>query len=146
MCDYSLHVITSRPAKVGDKLISTRFPLTHLCEGQRHTAAIASALACHGGRRTKAPFACRIGAWPPHGRPAIFSLEERSHYACVPAVSSPGPWEQRHANLSIAAENRHHPLDTSERSLGRSHHCRERQEQGSLKPGEIVRVYPDRRR
>ena len=26
MCDYSLHVITSRPAKVGDKLISTRFP------------------------------------------------------------------------------------------------------------------------
>src|SRR6476659_10208107 len=34
MCDYSLHVITSRPAKVGDKLISTRFPLTHLCEGQ----------------------------------------------------------------------------------------------------------------
>jgi len=37
MCDYSLHVITSRPAKVGDKLISTRFPLTHLCEGQRAT-------------------------------------------------------------------------------------------------------------
>ena len=28
MCDYSLHVITSRPAKVGDKLISTRFPQT----------------------------------------------------------------------------------------------------------------------
>ena len=27
MCDYSLHV-TSRPAKVGDKLISTRFPQT----------------------------------------------------------------------------------------------------------------------
>jgi hypothetical protein len=28
MCDYSLHVIASRPAKVGDKLISTRFPQT----------------------------------------------------------------------------------------------------------------------
>jgi hypothetical protein len=26
MCDYSLHLIASRPAKVGDKLISTSFP------------------------------------------------------------------------------------------------------------------------
>jgi hypothetical protein len=26
MCDYSLHDVASRPAKVGDKLISTRFP------------------------------------------------------------------------------------------------------------------------
>ena len=25
MCDYSLHLLTSRPAKVGDKLISTKF-------------------------------------------------------------------------------------------------------------------------
>ena len=25
MCDYSLHYVTSRPAKVGDKLVSTRF-------------------------------------------------------------------------------------------------------------------------
>lgn len=25
MCDYSLHLVASRPAKVGDKLISTRF-------------------------------------------------------------------------------------------------------------------------
>ena len=25
MCDYSLHLLTSRPAKVGDKLISTSF-------------------------------------------------------------------------------------------------------------------------
>ena len=25
MCDYSLHLVTSRPAKVGDKLISTSF-------------------------------------------------------------------------------------------------------------------------
>ena len=25
MCDYSLHVVASRPAKVGDKLVSTRF-------------------------------------------------------------------------------------------------------------------------
>jgi hypothetical protein len=25
MCDYSLHLIASRPAKVGDKLVSTRF-------------------------------------------------------------------------------------------------------------------------
>ena len=26
MCDYSLHLVTSRPAKVGDKLVSTKFP------------------------------------------------------------------------------------------------------------------------
>ncbi len=26
MCDYSLHAIESRPARVGDKLVSTRFP------------------------------------------------------------------------------------------------------------------------
>ena len=25
MCDYSLHLLTSRPAKVGDKLMSTKF-------------------------------------------------------------------------------------------------------------------------
>jgi hypothetical protein len=28
MCDYSLHLITSRPARVGDKLVTTRFPHT----------------------------------------------------------------------------------------------------------------------
>jgi hypothetical protein len=28
MCDYSLHLVESRPAKVGDKLVSTRFPET----------------------------------------------------------------------------------------------------------------------
>ena len=28
MCDYSLHLVASRPAKVGDKLVSTRFPET----------------------------------------------------------------------------------------------------------------------
>jgi hypothetical protein len=26
MCDYSLHNVASRPAKVGDKLVSTQFP------------------------------------------------------------------------------------------------------------------------
>lgn len=26
MCDYSLHSVATRPAKVGDKLVSTRFP------------------------------------------------------------------------------------------------------------------------
>lgn len=26
MCDYSLHLVASRPARVGDKLISSRFP------------------------------------------------------------------------------------------------------------------------
>jgi hypothetical protein len=26
MCDYSLHLVASRPAKVGDKLVTTRFP------------------------------------------------------------------------------------------------------------------------
>ena len=25
MCDYSLHLVTSRPAKIGDKLVSTNF-------------------------------------------------------------------------------------------------------------------------
>jgi hypothetical protein len=38
MCDYSLHLVASRPAQVGDKLISTRFSnaLTHgfAAEGQ----------------------------------------------------------------------------------------------------------------
>jgi hypothetical protein len=31
MCDYSLHNVETRPAKVGDKLVSTRFPnsMTH---------------------------------------------------------------------------------------------------------------------
>ena len=28
MCDYSLHVVSTRPAKVGDRLISARFPGT----------------------------------------------------------------------------------------------------------------------
>jgi len=28
MCDYSLHLVASRPAKVGDKLITTKFPQT----------------------------------------------------------------------------------------------------------------------
>ena len=28
MCDYSLHLVASRPAKVGDKLVSTSFPQT----------------------------------------------------------------------------------------------------------------------
>ena len=28
MCDYSLHLVASRPARVGDKLISTSFPNT----------------------------------------------------------------------------------------------------------------------
>jgi hypothetical protein len=28
MCDYSLHAVASRPAKVGDKLVSAKFSLT----------------------------------------------------------------------------------------------------------------------
>ena len=28
MCDYSLHLVASRPARVGDKLVSTSFPST----------------------------------------------------------------------------------------------------------------------
>lgn len=28
MCDYSLHVVASRPAEVGDRLVTTRFPNT----------------------------------------------------------------------------------------------------------------------
>ena len=42
MCDYSLHLVASRPARVGDKLISTSFPHT-ITRGfasidDRHTA------------------------------------------------------------------------------------------------------------
>ena len=43
MCDYSLHLVKSRPAKVGDKLVSTKFPngrillVNRLCEGQYAT-------------------------------------------------------------------------------------------------------------
>ena len=29
MCDYSLDLVASRPAKVGDKLVSTSFPHTY---------------------------------------------------------------------------------------------------------------------
>jgi len=25
MCDYSLHLVASRPAKIGDKLVTTKF-------------------------------------------------------------------------------------------------------------------------
>lgn len=28
MCDYSLHAVASRPAKVGERLVSTKFPMT----------------------------------------------------------------------------------------------------------------------
>jgi hypothetical protein len=28
MCDYSLHLVASRPAKVGDKLVATDLPAT----------------------------------------------------------------------------------------------------------------------
>ena len=28
MCEYSLHNVASRPAKVGDKLVTTQFPGT----------------------------------------------------------------------------------------------------------------------
>jgi hypothetical protein len=28
MCDYSLHAVANRPAKTGDKLVSTKFPMT----------------------------------------------------------------------------------------------------------------------
>ena len=28
MCDYSLHAVSSRPAKVGDRLVTSRFPQT----------------------------------------------------------------------------------------------------------------------
>jgi len=31
MCDYSLEVVASRPARVGDKLVSTTFPFTSTC-------------------------------------------------------------------------------------------------------------------
>src|SRR5579871_704594 len=31
MCDYSLHNVASRPARVGDKLTTTRFPHTMTC-------------------------------------------------------------------------------------------------------------------
>jgi hypothetical protein len=36
MCDYSLHNVASRPAKVGDKLVTTRF----MCTATRGLAAV----------------------------------------------------------------------------------------------------------
>jgi len=42
MCDYSLHLVASRPAKVGDKLVTTKFnnSLTHgfAAVGEPHVA------------------------------------------------------------------------------------------------------------
>ena len=42
MCDYSLHAVASRPAKVGERLISTSFPRTSTrgfaVEGERDVA------------------------------------------------------------------------------------------------------------
>ena len=38
MCDYSLHLVANRPARVGDELVSTRFrnPLTRrFCRNRR---------------------------------------------------------------------------------------------------------------
>ena len=49
MCDYSLHTVTSRPAKVGDKLVSTEFRNSvtrgFSAVGDPTVAAIASELA-----------------------------------------------------------------------------------------------------
>ena len=33
MCDYSQHLVTSQPAKVGDKLVSTKPPPTPITRG-----------------------------------------------------------------------------------------------------------------
>jgi hypothetical protein len=33
MCDYSLHGVASRPAKVGDRLVSTHFPASSFTRG-----------------------------------------------------------------------------------------------------------------
>lgn len=33
MCDYSLHSVATRPAKVGDRLVSTRFPASSFTRG-----------------------------------------------------------------------------------------------------------------
>lgn len=42
MCDYSLHAVASRPARTGEKLVSTKFPLTvtrgFAAEGEPHVA------------------------------------------------------------------------------------------------------------
>ena len=36
MCDYSLHLVASRPAKVGEKLISTRYGSTTCSRSNGH--------------------------------------------------------------------------------------------------------------
>ncbi|HKF11790.1 MAG TPA: hypothetical protein VKB89_24210 [Xanthobacteraceae bacterium] len=42
MCDYSLHHVATRPARVGDKLVATRFPNSitrgFAATGERHVA------------------------------------------------------------------------------------------------------------
>jgi len=42
MCDYSLRVVASRPAKVGEKLVSTRFPnsITRLKRRQKFNGSL----------------------------------------------------------------------------------------------------------
>jgi hypothetical protein len=48
MCDYSLHAVASRPAKVGDKLITTRFPMS-TTRGFAETGAPAVAVCLRPG-------------------------------------------------------------------------------------------------
>ncbi|NGX95756.1 MAG: hypothetical protein G4V63_11150, partial [Candidatus Afipia apatlaquensis] len=42
MCDYSLHAVASRPARLGEKLVSTKFPMPvtrrFTGEGEPHVA------------------------------------------------------------------------------------------------------------
>ena len=62
MCDYSLHNVAARPAKVGDKLLSTRFPNSISAGSPRLAAArqvceleAASAEAVHYSRDPGVP-------------------------------------------------------------------------------------------
>jgi hypothetical protein len=48
MCDYSLHAVASRPAKVGDKLLTTAFPFT-TTRGFTETGAPSVAICLRAG-------------------------------------------------------------------------------------------------
>src|SRR5271169_2317254 len=61
MCDYSLHSVKSRPAKVGDKL--TTRDLARVREGSLHPKMRTSLSACY--QEQSCPSSTRLGAYRP---------------------------------------------------------------------------------
>jgi len=60
MCDYSLHGVASRPAKVGDKLVTTQFwsTTTRGFAAARWLASVIARDHLHWSRRAVPPCAC----------------------------------------------------------------------------------------